>query len=249
VIDTTHLDRHHRRTAQAILSHPVSHNIEWRDVLSLLEAVGDVSEEHNGKFKVSVGGETEMLHRPRGKDVDEQILVDLRRMLGAAGITAERLRERADIAAEPAVTEPCGHVILVIGYHGADLYPTDAKNGAPARILPEDPRGRLRAMHHKADSPEGWYGSIQDSWYAELSEALRPAAQVLVIGNGKGHSAVTRQFRQYLAEHDHDLMTRIVGSIECDDEDMTEAQVLALARGFYGDELPRDHGDGQWGER
>jgi hypothetical protein len=92
--DTTHLDHHHRSTAQAILSHPVSHNIEWRDVLSLLEAIGEVSEEHNGKFKVGVGGETETLHRPSGKDVGEQMVVDLRRMLGAAGITAEGLRER-----------------------------------------------------------------------------------------------------------------------------------------------------------
>jgi hypothetical protein len=89
MIETSHLDHHHRRTAQAILSHPVSHNIEWRDVLSLLEAIGEVSEEHNGKFKVRVGEETETLHKPSGKDVDEQMVVDLRRILGAAGITAE----------------------------------------------------------------------------------------------------------------------------------------------------------------
>jgi hypothetical protein len=85
--DTAHLDHHHRRTAEAILSHPVSHNIRWRGVLSLLEAIGEVIEEHNGKLKVSVGGETETLQRPRGKDVSEQMVVDLRRMLGAAGIT------------------------------------------------------------------------------------------------------------------------------------------------------------------
>lgn len=91
--DTVHLDHHHRATAEAILSHPVSHNIEWHDVLSLLRAIGEVNEEHNGKIKVSVGGEAETLHRPSGKDVGEQMVVDLRRMLGAAGITAESLRE------------------------------------------------------------------------------------------------------------------------------------------------------------
>jgi hypothetical protein len=87
VIDTPHLDNHHRSTAEAILSHPVSHNIEWRDVLSLLEAIGEVTEEHDGKFKVAVGGEVETLQRPNGKDVDEQMVVDLRRMLAGAGIT------------------------------------------------------------------------------------------------------------------------------------------------------------------
>jgi hypothetical protein len=58
MIGTTRLDHHHRSTAEAVLSHPVRHNIEWPDVLSLLEAIGEVSEEHNGKFKVDVGGET-----------------------------------------------------------------------------------------------------------------------------------------------------------------------------------------------
>jgi hypothetical protein len=248
MIDTTHLDHHHRRTAEAILSHPVSHNIEWPDVLSLLEAIGEVSEEHNGKFKVSIGGETETLHRPGGKDIGEQMVVDLRRMLGAAGITAATLGERLDVSAKPAAAEPWGHAILVIGYQGADIYPTDATNDAPRRIVPEDPRGRLRTMHHKANNPEGWYGRIDESWYAELAEALKPAAQILIIGNGKGHSNATLQFMRYLAQHDHDLMKRIVGSVESDDEDLTEAKILALSRNFYGDQSPRDHGDGRWGE-
>lgn len=161
MVDSTHLDNHHRRTAQAILSHPVSHNIEWRDVLSLLEAIGEVSEEDNGKFKVAIGGETETLHRPSGKDIDAQMVVDLRRMLGAAGITAEGLHERLGVSAKPAAVAPRGHAILVINAHGAK---------------------------------------------------------------------------------------RIVGLIETDDEDLTEPKILAQARAFYGDDSPRDHGDGRWGE-
>jgi hypothetical protein len=35
---------------------------------------------------------------------------------------------------------------------------------------------------------------------------------------------------------------------ESDDEDLTEAKILALAREFYGEGSPRDHGDGRWGE-
>jgi hypothetical protein len=245
---TTHLDNHHRRTAEAILSHPVSHNIEWREVLSLLEAIGEVTEEHNGKFKVTVGGETETLHRPSGKDIAEQTVVDLRRMLAGAGITAEGLREREGASTPTAASVPGGHAILVISYHGADIYPTDATGGAPERIVPEDPTGKLRTMHHKANNPDGWYGSIEKSWYAELAAALKPAAEILIIGNGHGHSNGMLQFTQYLAEHDHELMKRIVGSIESDSEDLTEGEILALARQFYGDSPSRDHGDGRWGE-
>jgi hypothetical protein len=69
--------------------HPASGNVEWRQVLSLLEAIGEVSEEHNGKLKVTLEPETEVLHPPRGKDVDEQTIVDLRRMLDQAGYGAD----------------------------------------------------------------------------------------------------------------------------------------------------------------
>jgi hypothetical protein len=43
-------------------------------------------------------------------------------------------------------------------------------------------------------------------------------------------------------------MTPIVGSIESDGDDLTEAEIRVLARKFYGDSSPRDHGDGRWGE-
>ena len=83
------LSNHHRETIQKILDHPASGNVEWRQVLSLLEAIGEVTEEHNGKVKVTLGPETEVLHPPRGKDVDEQMIVDLRRMLDQAGYADE----------------------------------------------------------------------------------------------------------------------------------------------------------------
>jgi hypothetical protein len=80
-----HLNNHHRDTLEKIFSHPASGNVEWRAVLSLLETVGSVTAEHNGKLKVTVGPETEVVHVPRTKDVDVQLIVDLRRMLGQAG--------------------------------------------------------------------------------------------------------------------------------------------------------------------
>ena len=80
------LDNHHRDTLEKIFRHPASGNIEWRQVLSLLEAVGTTTEEHNGKVKVELGPETEVLHPPHGKDIDEQMVVDLRRMLTNAGL-------------------------------------------------------------------------------------------------------------------------------------------------------------------
>ncbi len=55
-------------------------------MLSLLEAVGTADEEHNGKVRVRLGDATEVLQPPRDKDVDTQMIVDLRRMLANAGL-------------------------------------------------------------------------------------------------------------------------------------------------------------------
>jgi hypothetical protein len=79
------LNNHHRDTLEKILGHPASGNVEWRQVVSLIEAVGTVAEEPGGKLKVTIGPETEVLTPPHDKDVDKQTIVDLRRMLVGAG--------------------------------------------------------------------------------------------------------------------------------------------------------------------
>jgi hypothetical protein len=79
------LGHHHRDTLEKIFSHSSSGNIEWRQVLSLVEALGTTSRLRNGKLRVTLGPETEMFRPPHGKDIDEQTLVDLRRMLTNAG--------------------------------------------------------------------------------------------------------------------------------------------------------------------
>jgi hypothetical protein len=71
------------------MEHPTSHNIEWRAVMSLLEAVGEVTVRHDGRVAVKIGPELEFLVPPAGKDIDEQMVIDLRRMLTNAGYHAE----------------------------------------------------------------------------------------------------------------------------------------------------------------
>jgi hypothetical protein len=90
------LNNRHRDTVEKILSHPASGNVEWRQVLSLLDAIGEAVPQHNGKLKVTIGPETEVMTPPRGKDVDKQTIVDLRRMLEAAGYGAQESSTRPD---------------------------------------------------------------------------------------------------------------------------------------------------------
>ena len=85
------LNPHHRDTLQKIFAHPGGGNVEWREVRALLESIGAAHEEHNGKFKITIGDETEVIvGDPAGtKDIDHQLLVDLRRMLKHGGYAPE----------------------------------------------------------------------------------------------------------------------------------------------------------------
>jgi hypothetical protein len=84
-----HLNGRHRDTLRRIFEHPTSHNLEWREVTSLLDAVGTVTV-HGSRVTVQIGNERESLERPSNKypdrkDVDAQMIVDLRRILRNAG--------------------------------------------------------------------------------------------------------------------------------------------------------------------
>ena len=83
-----HLSGHHRDTLQQIFQQKTNHNVEWHDVVSLLEAVGTIEQRHDDMFQFRIGQETQVLRRPSDKDIDGQQLVDLRRILTSAGYDA-----------------------------------------------------------------------------------------------------------------------------------------------------------------
>lgn len=83
--EPVHLNNHHRTTMTKIFQHPVNHNLEWKDVLSLMAAIGVVEEKRDGKYSLTLGSVSETLERPKHKDVSAQEVLDLRRMLTDAG--------------------------------------------------------------------------------------------------------------------------------------------------------------------
>lgn len=84
-----HLSSHHRQTLHQILGHPVSHNVEWRAVISLFEAIGSVETRHRGGIAVTLGSE-HVYFDPKGrKDADTKEVAEMRRLLSAAGYSSQ----------------------------------------------------------------------------------------------------------------------------------------------------------------
>ena len=80
-----HLNNHQRDTLAQIFNHPLSHNIEWHSVLSLLDSVATVQETHKGHVVASIGEVTQTFDPQRHKDIDADQLTNLRRLLRTAG--------------------------------------------------------------------------------------------------------------------------------------------------------------------
>jgi hypothetical protein len=85
------LNSHQRDTMAHIFRHPLSHNIEWHSVLSLLNAVASVQETHKGNYLITIGPDTETFEPPRHKDVDAEQVATLRRLLRKAGYGPEEV--------------------------------------------------------------------------------------------------------------------------------------------------------------
>jgi len=83
------LDHHHRHTVAQIFGHPVGRNIQWRDVVCLLERFGEVFETHRGFWACTIESTTYSLGRVRGRDLSVDQVMRVRHLLRDLGVNAE----------------------------------------------------------------------------------------------------------------------------------------------------------------
>jgi hypothetical protein len=90
--DDIKLNSHHLTTLKSIFAHPVGHNIEWHDVVSLLGKLGTVVQETNERYTVTLGSAMRTFDEPHGHhNIDIEQVLQLRAMLEQAGMTPEAL--------------------------------------------------------------------------------------------------------------------------------------------------------------
>lgn len=82
------MTKSHRIMLKTIFAQPISGNIKWRDVESMLKALGAVISERAGsRLAVQLGERIAIFHRPHpSPDMDKGAVRDLRRFLENAGI-------------------------------------------------------------------------------------------------------------------------------------------------------------------
>jgi hypothetical protein len=214
----------HQKVYQRLFQHPMPHNLEWREVWSMLGAMTDTNavEDDKGNLKVTRNGQTMTLHRSRGKDLaDKRELMQVRHFLERSETPVPR----------PA---PVGtHLLVVIDHHEARIYSTELHGSVPQRIAPYDPFGFGRDLRYNQDDGNGQRKPEQKSFYEAVAKTLQSAQQILMFGTGTGASNAMDQLLADLKRHHSEIAKRVVGSKVVDEHHLTDDQLLAKARELF----------------
>jgi hypothetical protein len=213
---------HHRHTYEALFRHPTAHNLEWHDVRSLLAALADLTEKHDGSVQVARNGQVLTLHVPKHKDAPVELVLDVRRFL-----------ERSGAAAPPAPVAPGTHLLVVIDHHEAKVYRAEMAGSVPQQLVPYDPHGFRRHLHSQAEETDGKRKPERKSFYEAVAATLRGAERVLIFGSGTGESSAMDRLVADLKHNHADVAEHVVGTLVIDAHHQTEGQLLARARELF----------------
>src|SRR5256885_8770713 len=130
----------HRHAHDALFQHPVARNLQWRDVWSMLGVLGDAVEGQNGNLKVTLNGQTLVLHRPRGKDLTV-----------AKEVSQIRNFLERSVRPEPPTSIVGTHLLVVLDHREARIYRSELHGAVPQRIRPYNPHGFGRHLRYVQD--------------------------------------------------------------------------------------------------
>jgi hypothetical protein len=219
-----HLSGPHHKTYQHVFQHPMPHNLQWREVWSMLNAMTDATtvEDDKGNLRVKRNGQMLVLHRPRGKDLaDKKELMQVRHFLERSGVPL------------PAPAASGTHLLVVIDHRQARIFSAELHGSIPERIEPYDPFGFGRDLHYNQDDSNGQRKPELKSFYEAVARTLHSSQQILVFGTGTGSSSAMEALLDDLRSNHKDIAGRVVGSVVVDEGHLTDDQLLAKARELF----------------
>ena len=231
--DKALLSKATRRTLEALYRHPMAHNLEWADVVTLFRAIGAVDQKSHNDITFTVGGARHKIRKPHSKDITMEELLEFRRILTLAGWSPEATH--ADVAgrAAPADAAPAPDLLVVIEHHEARIFHLDTQSAETTEhaIKPYDPHHFLHHLSHKDQSRERGQRAPEDTgFYVRLAAAVAPAHAIVVVGHGAGHSNAADHFMEHLRLHHTDTFGKVVREAVADLSSLTPPQLLALGR-------------------
>ena len=217
-----HLNHHHARILEEIFEHR-GRNIEWPDVVALVQHLGSALERHDGKYEFQIGQTKEVFAKPHHKDVTVQELVDLRRFFAQAGVDPNKVTARPRGTAFPSV------VVLVDHIHARFFEPQP--NGdhleETGHLQATDTQDLRRQL--KEGQLEGERAEEARAFYDRIVQRIGSASSIMLIGDASGKSSGMIDFLEYLKERYKEVADRIVATADADLSSITLPEIERLA--------------------
>jgi hypothetical protein len=231
--DLTTLSNSYRATLEGIFQHPLSHNLEWADVIALFSKLGTVTHKSNNEFVFAIAGEHHLMHAAHGKNLPADTVIAFRHMLTRAGWSPYAANPKPAGTASPEKPASPPDLLVAVDHREAHIYQLDIAPTDQTRhvIRPYDPHHFLHDLSHKDQSGERGQRVAEDAgFYARIAEALRPAGRIVVVSHGDGQANAGRHLTAYLALHHKDLSNKLSLEMDADLPNITKPQLLALGR-------------------
>ena len=225
-----HLNGRHRTTLDSLFRNPASHNIEWHDVLSLLQHIGTVTERHNGDYEVAIGAHAIIIDRPKGHDLEGDQLRTLRHFLAQAGMSRDNVA-----ASMPAPAPAAGDdatCIVLIDHHQAKIFERCRQHeAAEATIVlkPADEDGSRQRVTHRqgSDDVDSGHAPEEAAYYESIGADLGGASRIVILSDGEGCSNASDHLVAYLKRHHGRTALRIAARGRIDSTRLSDGEIVA----------------------
>jgi len=217
-----------RKTLKTLFSHPLPHNLKWKDAVSLFDTLGSVEEKSKNEFSFRIGGEHLIMSKPSSKDLTSSELMDLRHFAARAGWSANAY-QRPGSQPDPSASS----LLVVIDHHEARIYEIDVVSSDVSKhlIQPYDPHHFLHHLTHKDQSRDHGQRAPEDfTYYERIAQAITLGGRIILMSHGNGKSSAGRHLAKHLSAHHSETYRRIVHEVDADFVHMTEPQLLEIAR-------------------
>jgi hypothetical protein len=215
------------RTLEAIFRHPVARNLAWSDALHLVEGLGAVRQEPNGRLLFAINEHRDVFHQPHDKELTAEEIAHLRKFLEGAGVQPGAI----EVSEEARKSEPAMRdMVVAVDHHQARLFTIEGSTETARTLRPYDPHHFLHHMSHRQERElRGQREGEESSYYSEIAAALAPAARIVVLGHGTGHSNAAAHLEQVLRAKHPEIFSRVAAIRAVDLSATSEPQLLALA--------------------
>jgi hypothetical protein len=215
------------RTLEAIFRHPAARNLAWSDALHLIEGLGAVRHEPNGRLLFAISEHREVFHQPHAKELTAEEIAHVRKFLEAAGVRPGAI-DVIDEDRNPESATP--DMVVAIDHHQARLFTIEGTAETARTLRPYDPHHFLHHLSHRQERElRGQREPEESSYYEGIAAALTPARRIVVLGHGTGHSNAAAHLEEVLRSKYPETFSRVAATRAVDLSATTEPQLLALA--------------------